>query len=88
MNNKFNFGQSKAAFDFGNVAARPPPSSYGNAGASRAGRPIGTAIKGAEVRPVSSRQGAGFNSNLVNQANQILNPKDKYDVNKRVDTNP
>lgn len=41
----FNFGQPKTPFDFGNVASKPPPSSYGNAGASRVGRPIGTATK-------------------------------------------
>ena len=93
----FNFGQSKnpnatsrAPFDFGNVAVRPPPSSYGgNAGVgSRAGRPIGTATGADGARPVTSNKAAGFNSTSLNQTGQMENTRTRFDVNKKVDSNP
>lgn len=95
MEGMFNFGQaknpgltSKAPFDFGNITTKAPPTSHGNVAASRQGRPIGTAAKGPEARPMSSRQGAGFTSKLMNQTGEIKNIKEIFDVNRRVDVNP
>lgn len=96
MEKMFNFGNTKpanttsrGAFDFGNVSVKPPPSSYGNnVGASRAGRPIGTSSGATSVRPVTSNQKAGFNSNNLNQTGQMENTRTRFDVNRKVDSNP
>jgi hypothetical protein len=55
---------------------------------SKGGRPLGTAM-GPEGRPMTSNKGVGFTSKgLENKANELLNTKSKFDVNKKIDNNP
>jgi hypothetical protein len=38
----------------------PPPTSYGINNQSRAGRPLGTGVKVAEIRPLTSNRAAKY----------------------------